>query len=111
MPPPLLVLALAVCVQLRLHDQLAFLDGAGAGAIHEGAVLLVLADDGTRAGEQALMTDQYLIVQALDEEDMTGIRFGEVDGRCHRKRAVAGVCGAMRSIGVGSRWTVGPCTR
>ena len=88
MPPPLLILALAACVQLWLQTMMAaaplaptclrlplldrykcpiaFLNGAVAGAIHEGAVLLVLADDGTRVGEQALMTDQHLIVQALD---------------------------------------------
>src|SRR5919201_587538 len=63
---------------------LALVNGALAGAIDEGAVLLVLADDGALVGEQALMADEYPLFLALDEEDMTGIRFRELDGGSNR---------------------------
>src|SRR4030095_2435767 len=63
---------------------LALIDGALAGAIDEGTVLLVLADDVTLVGEQALMADKHPIFQALDEEDMAGIRFCELDSGSNR---------------------------
>src|SRR4030095_13517346 len=63
---------------------LALIDGALAGAIDEGAVLLVLADYVTLIGEQALMPDQHPIFQALNEEDMAGIRFCELDSGSKR---------------------------
>src|ERR671923_2134362 len=62
----------------------ALVDGALAGAIDEGAVLLVLTDNGALVGEQALMADEHPILQALDKEDMTGIRFRELDGGSNR---------------------------
>src|ERR671923_1887529 len=62
----------------------ALVDGALAGAIDEGAVLLVLTDDGALVGQQALMADQHPVFQALDQEDMTGIRFRELDGGSNR---------------------------
>src|SRR2546425_92887 len=64
---------------------LAFVDGALAGAVDKGAVLLVLADDFALVGEQTLMADQQPVFSALDEEDMAGIRFGELDGRLDRR--------------------------
>src|SRR6266511_5348796 len=63
---------------------LALVDRALAGAIDEGAVLLVLADNGALVGEQALMADEHSIFQALDEEDMTGVCFCELDGSSNR---------------------------
>src|SRR5882724_6601172 len=73
---------IGLCVMDVIH--LALVDRALAGAIDEGAVLLVLADDVTLVGEQALMADEHPIFQALNEEDMAGIRFRELDSGSNR---------------------------
>ena len=64
---------------------LAIVDGTLAGAIDERSILIILADDRPLISEQALMADEQSVFGTLDEEDVAGVRLGELDGGFNRR--------------------------